>query len=401
MICLNRNVLLYGASFLNFPKLKNALLCRILIYVVILGGVIVPAFIVGNLKFVPEGVKIVVGIGLMIGALIYLIKNFVLLLTMDAGLAVLQCHNTARKRFVLPLSFSVQGVERKLSHFGEGCEPRAISPRPATLRYKSNAPVQIYSSGIEKVVATYGIDYLDKDQYHLIVNSALANAKALKGRKKHHFLDRSQKSAPLNTVTVIVIYAKRVDENFRKSLFKAVCQNGGDGFDTAVLPCVVDLETHVATFDSLRIPYMGFQYPVKNRGIAMIRKYVFRNAFPFADSTDMCEPIEGIDPEQSLWSFWRTTKKDLRTDEKKMKKCFESMGHREVVFEDGYVYLKWKERGVWLSAEADEERRTVTIDTVDSWEYPKTHKIAKDTVTEIREELDAYFAVRGYTTRYV
>lgn len=175
--------------------------------------------IVANLKFIPEAVKVIVGIGLAVGLLIYLIKNFVLLMAMDIGLAMLHCHNTARKRFVLPQSFSMQKAEKRISRFGEKCEPIAISPRPETLRYKSKAPITIYSSGIEKVITTYHIDFLDKNQYHLIVNSAIANAKALKGKKKHHFLDKAQKSFPLNRVTVIFIYAKQVDEKFRNSLF--------------------------------------------------------------------------------------------------------------------------------------------------------------------------------------
>ena len=189
---------------MSFPKLKNALLCTILVYVVVIGGFIAPIIIVANFKFVPEAVKVIVGIGLAVGLLIYLIKNFVLLMAMDVGLAMLHCHNTARKSFALPKSFSVQKIERKITSFGKECEPKAVSPRPETLRYKSNAPITIYSSGIEKIIATYHIDFLNKNQYHSIVNSAIANSKALKGKKKHRFLDKSQKSSPLNCVNYII-----------------------------------------------------------------------------------------------------------------------------------------------------------------------------------------------------
>ena len=386
---------------MKFPKLKNALLCRILVYVVVIGGFIVPIIIVANLKFVPEAVKVIVGIGLAVGLLIYLLKNFVLLMAMDVGLAMLHCHNTARKHFVLPKSFSEQKVERRITRFGKKYEPSALSPRPETLRYKSNAPITIYASGIEKIIATYHIDFLDKNQYQLIVNSATANSKALKGKKKHHFLDKSQKSSPLNRVTVIVIYARQVDEKLRNSLFDVVCKNGGDGFDTAVLPCVVDLEKQICTFDSMRIPYTGFQYPVKNRGIKIIRKYLFNNKFPFADSPDMLDPIKDMGPEQSLWDFWRTTKKELVSDDKNTKKRFEKMHHRDIVFEDGYIYLKWEDYGLWISVELNEELRSVEIDTIDSWDYPKSHKIAKATIKEIKTLINTYFAGLGYTINYI
>lgn len=386
---------------MNFPRLKNALLCRILVYVVLFGWFIAHIIIVANLKFLPETVKIIVGMGLAVGLLIYLIKNFVLLMAMDVGLAMLHCHNTARKRFVLPQSFSVQKAEKRISRFGKKCDPIAISPRPEVLQYKSNAPITIYSSGIEKVIATYHIDFLDKNQYHLIVDSAMANAKALKGKKKHYFLDKSQKCSPLNRVTVIVLYAKQVDEKFRNSLFDVVCKNGGDGIDTATLPCVVDLEKRFCTFDSMRIPYIGFQYPVKNRGIKIIRKYLFNNKFPFAASPDTLDPIKDMDSEQSLWAFWRRTKKELISDDKKLNKRFEKMEHREIVFEDDYIYLKWKERGIWVSVELNDELRTAEIDTFDSWDYPKSHKIAKDTVKEIKSMINTYFAGLGYTTKYI
>ena len=386
---------------MEFPKLKNALLCRILVYVVVLGGFIAPIIIVANLNFVPETIKIIVGITLAIALLIYLIKNFMLLMAMDIGLATLHCNNTARKRFALPLSFAVKKVENRILKYGKPCSPIAIVPSPHMLQYKSNAPLTIYSSGIEKVIAVYHIDLLDKNQYHSIINSATANSNALKGKKKHQFLNKSQKKSPLNRVTVIFLFAKQVDPNFRDNLFKAVCQNGGDGFDTAIIPCVVDLETQLATFDSMRIPYVGFQYPVKNRGIMLIRKCLFNGKLTFANSPDVVEPIKDIDLEQSLWSFWRNMKKELISDEKEAKKRYENMAHKEIIFDDGYVYLKWEDKGIWVSVELDEETKFAEIDEIDSWYYPKQNKIAKTTIKEMKGIINSYFAELGYTTKFI
>ena len=386
---------------MKFPKLKNALLCRILVYVVVLGVFIAPIIIVANLNFVHETIKIIVGITLAIALLIYLIKNFMLLMAMDIGLATLHCNNTARKRFALPLSFAVKKVENRILKYGKPCSPIAIVPSPHMLQYKSNAPLTIYSSGIEKVIAVYHIDLLDKNQYHSIMNSATANSNSLKGKKKHRFLDKSQKKSPLNRVTVIVIFAKQVDLDFRDNLFKAVCQNGGDGFDTATIPCVVDLETQFATFDSMRIPYAGFQYPVKNRGIKLIRKCLFNGKLTFANSPDAIDPIKDTDPEQSLWSFWRNMKKELISDEKETKKRYEKMAHKELIFDDGYIYLKWEDKGIWVSVEIDEETKIAEMDAIDSWYYPKQNKIAKTTIKEMKGIINSYFAELGYTTRFI
>ena len=386
---------------MKIPQLKNALLCRILVYVVVLGGFIAPIIIVANLNFVPETIKIVVGVAFAIALLIYLIKNFMLLMAMDIGLATLHCNNTARKRFALPRLFAVKKVENRILKYGKPCSPIAILPKPHLLQYKSNAPLTIYSSGIEKVIVAYYIDFLDKNQYHSIINSATAISNALKGKKKHRFLDKSQKKSPLNRVTVIFLFAKQVDPNFRDNLFKAVCQNGGDGFDTATIPCVVDLETQFATFDSMRIPYAGFQYPVKNRGIRLIRKCLFNGKLTFANSPDAIDPIKDTDPEQSLWSFWRNMKKELISDEKKTKKRYETMGHKELIFDDGYIYLKWEDNGIWVSVEIYEKTKIAEIDAIDSWYYPKQNKIAKTTIKEMKGIINSYFAELGYTTKFI
>lgn len=385
---------------MSFPRLKHALLCRILVYVVVLGGFIVPIIVVVSLSFVPEAIKVIVSMGLMIGLLIYLFKNMVFLMTMDIMLALLHCHNTARKHFVLPKSFSIQKTERRISCFGKKCEPTALSPRPKTLRYKSKAPITVYSSGIEVVIATYDVDLLDKSQYNLLFSSATTNSKALKGLKRHH-LDKMQKGAPMNRVTVVIIYAKQIDEQFRNDLFDVIRKNCGNGTDTAVLPCVVDLENNICTFDSLRIPYIGFQYPVKNRGIRLIRKYLFSGKFTYANSPVMLASDNDFDPEQSLWSFWRATKRELILDDKEAKKRFEKMKHRDIVMENGYIYLKWENRGIWTSINFDEELRIAEIDAIDSWDYPKSNKIANNTVNEIKSLINTYCAGLGYTAKYI
>ena len=151
----------------------------------------------------------------------------------------------------------------------------------------------------------------------------------------------------------------------------------------------------------MRIPYTGFQYPVKNRGIKIIRQYLFNNKFPFADSPDTLDPIKDMDPEQSLWDFWKTMKKELVSDDKNTKKRFEKMKHRDILFEDGYIYLKWEDHGLWISVELNEELRMAEIDPIDSWDYPKSHKIAKATIKEIRTLINTYFAGLGYTTKYI
>ena len=113
-----------------FPRLKNALLCRILVYVVVIGAFAVPAVIVVKLPFVPDGVKALACIGAMAGCLVYAIKNFCILMELDILFATLHCYNTARACFTLPRSFSAQSVRRRISRFGRPCIPTTLAPQP-------------------------------------------------------------------------------------------------------------------------------------------------------------------------------------------------------------------------------------------------------------------------------
>lgn len=110
---------------------------------------------------------------------------------------------------------------------------------------------------------------------------------------------------------MILILADQVEEGLRGQLFDVVRREAGDGFDTALLPCVVDLEKRICTFDSERIPYTGFQYPAKSRGIRLIRRYLFRGRFPYSSSPDMLDSVwnQELSPENSLWDLWRMTRR--------------------------------------------------------------------------------------------
>ncbi len=385
---------------MRFPRLKNALLCRILVYVVVLGMFAAPVVMIACLDFVPDYIKLLVVIASAIGAIIYLFKNLMILMAMDMGLAMLHCNNTARKQFALPKSFTNERMEKKVCRFGKAYPAATIQPQPSILRYKMHTPAAIYSSGIEKVVTVYHTDYLDKEVYRQIWRSATVNSTALVKKKKPFFLDKQQKRSPLNRVTVIIISALRIDPHLRMNLFDEVCQKEGDGFDVAILPCVIDLEYHACIFNSLRFPYTGFQYPVKNRGIRIIRKLIFGRKFPLKPDQHLLEPIKDMDPDQTLWEFWRDLKKELIENDREHKKRFESMNHREIIFEDDFLYVKWKERGVWLAAEQDQKRKTIAVDTIDLWDYPKSNKIAKNTVHEIQQAITTYFASRGYIVQF-
>lgn len=384
---------------MSFPRLKNALLCKAVLYLIILGALIAPIVIIVCLGFIPTALKLVLCVGWVFLSLAYLIKNFLLLMTADIALTNLHLVSTARKSFVLRPSFSVEATERRLARFGKSCDT-ALFPAPSLLRYKVNMPITVYSSGIERVIMTYHVDFLDKATFRSFVNSAAAISESLKGKCKPLFVDKIQKNSPINRATVVFIFAKTVDDGFQKSLFDAVCQNGGDGLDTALLPCVIDLKTQTCTFDSLRLPNL-FQKPAKNRGIKIVQKYIFNGDFTFAASGEMLEPIKELDANQSLWHFLKKTKKEIALDDKQTSEQFEKMTHKQIVCQEDCLYVKWKDRGVYYLFELNEELKTAELDSSDMWDYPTQAKISKDTIKELENLISLYFAKLGYTAKFI
>ena len=162
----------------------------------------------------------------------------------------------------------------------------------------------VYSRGIEKVVVAYEIDLLTRDLYRDIFSSAKTNSRFLTGRKKARFLDKEQKKQPLHRVTVIVILAHKIDAPLVPELYELVCKQCGNEDEDCLVPCVIDLENHTCVFNCLRVPYVGFNYAVKNRGICIIKNRVFGGSLPLTDEYRLSS-MKDADPEMSFWDFWR------------------------------------------------------------------------------------------------
>ena len=369
-----------------------------------LGAFFVPSIAIFTFDFIPEGAKIVIFLGFIIGMTVYFFKNLFNLMMLDEALASFQCYLTARKQFELPYTFSAADIEKKLLTFGDESSPTPTLPQPNVLRYKFNRSLLIYASGIEKVVSTYHIDLLDARSYQAIFLSAKANSNVLKGRKKAGFLDKSQKDSPLNRVTVPIIFASRIDSNFSKSLYKTICDQEMDGFDLSFLPCIIDLEKNICIFNSERIAYVGFGYPVKNRGVRIIRKYVFGGKLPLEGNPHLLEISSDIDPEQSLWDYWgkiNNEGKELDEEIKKDNLRFESMSPGQIIWEDSILYLKFDERGLEIIVELNEETKKVEVSPIISWDYPKPNLISKSMISEIQDIVEDYFFKLGYSCEFI
>jgi len=146
---------------MSHPKLKYPRLCRILTYMVVIGAGLLPIILVFQFP-VPDVIKIIVLFGSLIGLLIYLVRNFLVLMAMDIALATLSCYRTARTQYLLPEHRTAEAIRNNILHYGIACEPAPLKPQPSALRYKFGFPLTVYSRGIEKVIAAYEVDTLTR-----------------------------------------------------------------------------------------------------------------------------------------------------------------------------------------------------------------------------------------------
>lgn len=397
-----------GLKLPQFPQLKQTLLCKIFLCLMMLKYAIF-GILVGTLSVIPDNVKVFLIVGACILTLADMFRNFAFYLTTEMTLEVLHCLLTGGWEFSLPQAFSAQELVQRCGSFGRAYEPAVLALRPAILRYRSGRSAQMFASGIEKIIAVYPVAMLDEDTYRRIHASAAQNAKALKGKKKHILLEKPQRKAPIDQVTVALIVADQVEEAFRSKLKNVASKQVGDGETVSMIPCVVDLEKQRCIFDSTREVFLDGHYPVKNRGIRLIKRYLFRGGLQrIGDSNDFLkneaaaaengEEKEVL--EMSFWEFTRMAKKEMAGCDEEDEKRFKQMKHREIVVEGEYLYLKWEQSGIWTALEMDEKARTVKLDPIVSWYYPRARKIDKETVKKLKKEIGAYFAGEGCTVKY-
>ncbi len=384
---------------MKFPKLKYARTCRMLVYIAVLGSFALLIASVVLLPFLQTSVKVICIVGLACLLIWYLIRNFALLMTMDLTLATLRCQMSARQRYYMH-RIDQRRIERRIKRFGRAGKAQSILPKPDLFRYRMQMSFTVYHRGIEKMILTYGAGKLDEDGYRRILSSAKANVQAVKGSGKPLLVDKQQKKASYTTAALAVIFADSLDAKLAQRLPQLVTEQTGDGFDNCFLPLVLDFSAGICYFDGQRLPYIGYAYPCKNRVYRLAKKYVFGGRIPLWDNTEYLIPKGDVDPEMTLWAFWKRMKKEIIDSERENKRIFASLSDGGCLYKEEYLYVKIGSRGVMLAAEQSEDGTCVTVDAPIAWDYPKANAISKKDSTRIRCVAQAYFAQYGYTVRF-
>lgn len=387
---------------MRFPKLKYPRLCRLLSYIVVLGIFLIPIPVIIVLPL-PDVLKIPLVFGLLIGCVVYIFMNFAVLMGMDMMLASLSCYRSARTVYHLPKNRTADAIRRSILRYGKECAPKPGCLTPSALRYKHSNSLSIYAKGIERVVAAYEVDHLDEEQYRIIFSSARANSLFLEGKKKSIITDPSQKSAPLHRVTVILILAHKVDPRLTPELYDLVCKRCGDEDKNCFIPCVVDMEHHTCVFNCLRIPYVGFEYAVKNRGIRIVKRQVFGGNLNLRGSTHTLQmkDEEKLSPEDTLWDLWSCLHREFFGSPKENKRKIEALKDKEITVKGDTLYLKWDQRAVCLSVKENADKKTVRVEPVEHWFYPKKRPVGKKIITQIEEAIVSYYHARSFEAAFI
>lgn len=383
---------------MSFPKLKYPRLCRLLTYLIVLGAGAIPIVAVYLLPC-PDFIQVIVLLASLLGTLYYIVRNFIVLVSMDTTLAMLSCARTARAKYFLPQRRTADKIRRSILRYGKGYRPVSIQPQPSALRYKFSNPITVYSSGIERVVAAYEVDLLTPECYREIFRSANANSKAMTGKKKPHFWDKNQKKSPLHRVTVPVILAHRIDAKMKPDLYKLVCQNCGNAETSCIVPCVVDLQEGSCVFNCLREPYCGYGYAVKNRGIRIIKRRVFGNQLNLQHSEPL-PPTLSLSA-TTLWELWGMCLQEAKTADRKEKKRAKSLSDQELVIDGDTLYLKWGKQCLCQLVKLDSRSKIARVESVTDWSYPATRPIGKKTIAQLESRICTYLSGKGYHVEFV
>ncbi len=382
---------------MSFPKLRHPLICRWIPYLLVLSPVATAIILIACVPTLGS-----VGVVLLLGALVwclwYMLRNFMVLMGMDLFIATIGCYLKARKFFRLRPGQSAAEIEARLSRFGEECPPRPMQPQPSMLRYRLCYPWSGYSSGIEKVAMVYRTDSLDLDGYRAILHSAKTNYRFLMGRKKVRFLEAQQKKRKLHRAGAVLILTNRVDADLDARLHELTARQTGDEYEDTLLPCVVDFGQGKCTFDSIKVPYIGFGIAAKSRAVALIRRLVFGGRLPLQDKTQAIYPKD-YDPDMTLWQLWARLRGELKDNDQEERKLLSRMEDREIRMQDEILYLRWGEYGVGLLVHEAPDKLSVLELT--QWDYPKSHKIPKKTIAEIQAYLTGYFRTKGITVEFL
>lgn len=394
---------------MKWPKLKHPLLCNI----VLVGSVMAPPILFLFLPALPVAAYIppillaILILSPWIGALWFMISHFAILMMTSMCLEMYQAYLHGRRHFACPQNGEDPATIRKrilrrVGRFGSPYEVKAVPPELLTIRYKNSPSGTVYYHRIEKLLLMYEVEELDKDTLRKLWQSANAVTNII-GKEQKLLYRKPRGHSKDNSVSVAaVILANTVSPDVAAELVEAKIKME----DRHVLFCAVELSTAKYYFDNQKEPFL-FHYPTKNRVVNLIHRGVFGGRVSLRSNPHMLpEPMwlerDHFDPEDSLWSFMKYAKKELKGIGRSEKKRFQEMPNGTVTMDDGWLYCKLEDRVSTMMVDDDEgdpQKKQVILSL--NWEYPKSNRISKKDNATIRALTEEFLRGQGFGVRFV
>jgi len=400
---------------MKFPKLKQQVWCMLFIYapaiLLPIGGFIL--FILAE-EFSPK-ISDILGISgfvCLISSIVYLFKNFAVLIRSDILFQLIRSWKNDRTVFHytengLTQDEVLNNITQRCRKSGKVIESTAYSEqaKPYFIIRKHRRSILTNHSRLNEYVLIYSAEHIDNEQFDYIIDSAKSIAAELFAADSEQSITNTE-NAESAVACAVIIVAHSVSDDISETARKQV------GFEQGyLLPCVVESSTGRYYFDSQRDPVIdgAHHIPLKNYAVDMVRKIVFSGRLPKDHPENRPkQALFGYDDaetavEMSLWEYLS----DLSKEDKKGKKefseesktAFQTMADGEVFLGEYAIYCKLGGRLAVLAYfrdTEDEESKKIFVMPPYEWNLPKKKKISPRDKDDVCSIVQNYLTQIGY-----
>lgn len=319
---------------MKYPKLKQTVLCQILLYLPVILLFFGPMLL--GLALDLSGIWIIVGLVL---ALVYMLVNFMYILIAEAMLFSIRNYKKQRREYITTQNGTTRAdVSRAvLSRLKRWGRQQSTGDGDYLLYYRNAASIQKWYSRLQYRVVVYSTAHLTAEEY-----------RRCRHRSRHLFLKapegkygwwqtKDEKSQPVCQINVLIILADTVAPECRVLPYR----------DHEPLVCLAECSTGKYYLDSTQEYYdLGaMPKPPQNFQSSLLWKLMYRGRLPLKSSPAMVEeaPVDNLN--QSIWSFLAELRRDFKDGDDELKreavKMLKTLPENQLRQTDCIIYYKY------------------------------------------------------------
>lgn len=397
---------------MKYPKLKNTFACGFLLFLPIFPPIItliVSFFMIffnDTDKYIPAAIAIF--FITVILSIIYFLKIQSLIMPLEIISDIINNWKRDRLWFETECNgHDRQTAEKIISKRARFCgklkQPVPSTASPVFIRHKLSYSWFETTAAKEKITLLYSVNYLDKNTYKNIMNSANVCSKAVQCKKEDiRFIEKKQRKSPLITAVAVIILADSVSAEIPELSRKLTDEKQ----NKIIVPAVVDFSVNRYYFNPGREYYEPtfFSVPARNLARKMIIRTLFAGKLPYKNNENITIfEYKGIDMEMSFWDFAKQELQDSVEFEKYLKKTAKKLNDGDIFMdEENMIFCKINNKTVIITVEVNEEDNSIyDVLVPDLWVHPKPYKISKKDKSIIKEKIEKYLTQNSYNYKFI